>query len=167
MLVTACATIAPAVATAQTNEVLPSPLNLGDGIRLVASGETEIKAAIDPAVAGYTSGQLPLVSVIEAVQALWLVQADLSMADTELGLAWAHLGRAVGPTRRCSNDCCSSTPTVRCSLSADHRIQRISERDIARVSGQPGSHLARHIGVADAKCRVGKAERAAGSRRSK
>jgi hypothetical protein len=28
--------------------------------------------AIDPALAGYTSGQLPLVSVIEAVQALWL-----------------------------------------------------------------------------------------------
>ncbi len=45
---------------------------------------------------GYTSGQLPLVSVIEAVQALWLVQADLIAADTELGLAWARLGRAIG-----------------------------------------------------------------------
>jgi outer membrane protein TolC len=54
------------------------------------------RMAIDPAVAGYTSGQLPLVSVIEAVQALWLVQADLIAADTELGLAWARLGRAVG-----------------------------------------------------------------------
>ena len=32
--------------------------------------------AIEPAVA-YASGQLPLVSVIEAVQALWLVQSDL------------------------------------------------------------------------------------------
>ena len=52
--------------------------------------------AIEPAVAGYTSGQLPLVSVIEAVQALWLVQADLIVADTELGLAWARLGRAIG-----------------------------------------------------------------------
>ena len=40
--------------------------------------------------------QLPLVSVIEAVQALWLVQADLIAADTELGLAWARLGRAIG-----------------------------------------------------------------------
>ena len=47
-------------------------------------------------MAGYTSGQLPLVSVIEAVQALWLVQADLIAADIELGLAWARLGRAVG-----------------------------------------------------------------------
>ena len=54
------------------------------------------RMAIDPAVAGYTSGQLPLVSVIESVQALWLVQADLIAADTELGLAWARLGRAIG-----------------------------------------------------------------------
>ena len=54
------------------------------------------RMAIDPAVAGYTAGQLPLVSVIEAVQALWLVQADLIAADTELGLAWVRLGRAIG-----------------------------------------------------------------------
>jgi outer membrane protein, heavy metal efflux system len=54
------------------------------------------RMAIEPAVAGYTSGQLPLVSVIEAVQALWVVQADLIAADTELGLAWARLGRAIG-----------------------------------------------------------------------
>jgi outer membrane protein TolC len=54
------------------------------------------RMAIEPAVAGYTSGQLPLVSVIEAVQALWLVQSDLIAVDTELGLAWARLGRAVG-----------------------------------------------------------------------
>jgi outer membrane protein TolC len=54
------------------------------------------RMAIDPAVAGYTAGQLPLVSVIEAVQALWVVQADLIAADTELGLAWARLGRAIG-----------------------------------------------------------------------
>jgi cobalt-zinc-cadmium efflux system outer membrane protein len=54
------------------------------------------RMAIDPAVAGYASGQLPLVSVIEAVQALWLVQSALIAADTELGLAWARLGRAIG-----------------------------------------------------------------------
>ena len=54
------------------------------------------RMAIEPAVAGYSSGQLPLVSVIEAVQVLWLVQADLIAADTELGLAWARLGRAIG-----------------------------------------------------------------------
>ena len=54
------------------------------------------RMVLEPAVAGYAAGQLPLVSVIEAVQALWLVQADLIAADTELGLAWARLGRAVG-----------------------------------------------------------------------
>jgi outer membrane protein TolC len=54
------------------------------------------RMVIEPAVAGYAAGQLPLVSVIEAVQALWLVQSDLIAADTELGLAWARLGRAIG-----------------------------------------------------------------------
>ena len=54
------------------------------------------RMAIDPAVAGYSAGQLPLVSVLDAVQMLWLVQADLIAADTELGLAWARLGRAIG-----------------------------------------------------------------------
>jgi outer membrane protein TolC len=53
------------------------------------------RMAIDSAVAGYAAGQLPLISVIEAVQALWLVQADLVAAETELGLAWTRLGRAI------------------------------------------------------------------------
>ena len=51
---------------------------------------------MQPAVAGDTSGHLPLLSLIEADQALWLVQADLIAADTELGLASARLGRAIG-----------------------------------------------------------------------
>jgi outer membrane protein, heavy metal efflux system len=54
------------------------------------------RMAIEPAVAGYASGEVPLVTVIEAIQALWLVQSDVIAADTELGLAWARLGRAVG-----------------------------------------------------------------------
>ncbi len=54
------------------------------------------RMVIDPAVAGYAAGRLPLVSVIEAVQALWSVQSDLIAADTDLGLAWARLGRAIG-----------------------------------------------------------------------
>jgi outer membrane protein TolC len=54
------------------------------------------RMAIEPAVAGYAAGRLPLVSVIETVQALWLIQSDLIAVDTELGLAWARLGRAVG-----------------------------------------------------------------------
>ena len=54
------------------------------------------RMAIEPAVASYGSGQLPLVSVIEAIQALWDIQSDLIAADTQLGLAWARLGRAIG-----------------------------------------------------------------------
>ena len=54
------------------------------------------RMAIEPAVAGYASGRLPLVSVIEAVQALWLIESDLIAADIALGLAWARLGRAIG-----------------------------------------------------------------------
>lgn len=54
------------------------------------------RMAIEPAVASYGAGQLPLVSVIEAIQALWAVQSDLIAADTQLGLAWARLGRAIG-----------------------------------------------------------------------
>jgi outer membrane protein, heavy metal efflux system len=54
------------------------------------------RMAIEPAVAGYASGEVPLVTVIEAIQALWLVQSDVIAADTELALAWVRLGRAVG-----------------------------------------------------------------------
>ena len=54
------------------------------------------RMAIDPAVAGYAAGQVPLVTVIEAVQVLWRVQSDLIAADAELGLAWARFGRALG-----------------------------------------------------------------------
>ena len=69
-----------------------------NGRRLALTGNVLPRArlAITPAVAGYTAGQLPLVSVIEAIQALWLVQADLIAADVDLGLAWTRLGRALG-----------------------------------------------------------------------
>ena len=55
-----------------------------------------VRLAIGPAVASYATGQLPMVSVIETIQALWLVQSDLIAADTQLGFAWARLGRAIG-----------------------------------------------------------------------
>jgi outer membrane protein TolC len=54
------------------------------------------KQAIDPSLAGYASGQLPLVSVIGAAQALWMSQEELLTAQLELGLAWARLERAMG-----------------------------------------------------------------------
>ena len=63
---------------------------------LMADVLPRARMAIEPAVASYGAGQLPLVSVIEAIQALWGVQSDLITADTQLGLAWARLGRAIG-----------------------------------------------------------------------
>jgi len=73
---------------------LQAALDRGDA--LVRDVLPRARMAIEPAVAGYTAGQLPLVSVIEAVQVFWLVQADLIAADTEVGQAWARLGRAIG-----------------------------------------------------------------------
>jgi outer membrane protein TolC len=54
------------------------------------------RRAIEPMLAGYAAGQLPLVSVVEAAQALWMAQGDEVMAELELGLAWARLRRATG-----------------------------------------------------------------------
>jgi outer membrane protein TolC len=52
--------------------------------------------AIDPALASYAAGQLPLVSVLEAVQVLRATQSELIESEVALGLAWARLGRAAG-----------------------------------------------------------------------
>jgi len=52
------------------------------------------RRVIDPSIAGYSSGTLPLVSVIEAAETLWSVEAELVSAEYELGLAWARLNRA-------------------------------------------------------------------------
>ena len=52
--------------------------------------------AIDPALSAYAAGTMPLVSVIDAAQALWSVQAELVSAEFELGLAWARFQRALG-----------------------------------------------------------------------
>jgi len=58
--------------------------------------------AIAPTLAAYSSGQVPLVSVVEAAQTLWSVERELVGARVELGLAWARLRRASGEegTRR-------------------------------------------------------------------
>ncbi len=55
--------------------------------------------AIEPSLAGYASGQLALVSVIDAAQALWSAQAELIDAQFDVGLAQARLQRALGDTR--------------------------------------------------------------------
>ncbi len=53
------------------------------------------KQAVEASLAGYMTGQLPLVSVVEVAQALWMAQADVIMAEAELGIARARLDRAV------------------------------------------------------------------------
>jgi outer membrane protein TolC len=50
--------------------------------------------AVAPTLASYSAGQVPLVSVVEAAQALWNAQRDLVAARAELGIAWARLRRA-------------------------------------------------------------------------
>lgn len=49
-----------------------------------------------PALAAYTSGTTSLASVIDAAQAQWMVEGELVMAQTQMGLAWARLERAIG-----------------------------------------------------------------------
>lgn len=50
--------------------------------------------AIAPTLAAYSAGQVPLVSVIEAAQVLWISRRELVVARAELGTAWARLRRA-------------------------------------------------------------------------
>lgn len=54
------------------------------------------RQAIEPSMSAYAAGTLPLVSVIDAAQALWSIEAELVSAEFELGLAWARLYRAQG-----------------------------------------------------------------------
>lgn len=54
------------------------------------------KQAIQPTLAGYAAGQLPLVSVIEAASALWSAQNEFVSAEVALGMAWARLYRSTG-----------------------------------------------------------------------
>ena len=67
--------------------------------RFLALRDTIVPKArevIAATLAAYTTNKLPLVSTIEAAQALWTVQRELVMAHRELGLAWARLDRAIG-----------------------------------------------------------------------
>lgn len=54
------------------------------------------RQAIDPSVSSYAAGTMPFVSVIDAAQALWSLEAELVAAEFELGLAWARFHRAQG-----------------------------------------------------------------------
>jgi cobalt-zinc-cadmium efflux system outer membrane protein len=54
------------------------------------------RQSIDPSLGAYAAGTVPLASVIDAAQALWSLEAELVMAEVELGLAWARFHRARG-----------------------------------------------------------------------
>ena len=54
------------------------------------------RAAVGPSLSGYAAGQLPLTSVIAAVQSLWQVEGDLINAELRLGLAGLRAQRALG-----------------------------------------------------------------------
>lgn len=54
------------------------------------------RQAIAPTLAAYAANQLPLVSTLDAAQALWSAQRDLVMARAEFGRAWARLRRMTG-----------------------------------------------------------------------
>ena len=63
---------------------------------LTADVVPRARLAIEPAVAGYAAGRVPLVTVVEAVQALWQVEAELVDAEMNAALARVRLGRAMG-----------------------------------------------------------------------
>jgi cobalt-zinc-cadmium efflux system outer membrane protein len=56
------------------------------------------RQAIAPNLTAYAANQAPLVSVMEAAQALWDAQRELAMARAGLGIAWARLHRTTGET---------------------------------------------------------------------
>jgi outer membrane protein TolC len=54
------------------------------------------RMAVDSAVTAYAAGRVPLVSVIESLQAQWSLELELVDAETQQGVARARLARATG-----------------------------------------------------------------------
>jgi outer membrane protein TolC len=72
---------------------------LASQIRLKALEQEVVpraREAIDATLASYAAGLLPLVNVLDAMDAYWMAQADEVMAEVELGLAHARLDRSIG-----------------------------------------------------------------------
>ena len=65
--------------------------------RAAAADVRGAEAMLNAALARPATARVPpLVSVVEAAQALWMARGDQIMAEAELGLAWARLARALG-----------------------------------------------------------------------
>lgn len=56
------------------------------------------RQAIDASLASYGAGLLPLVSVLDAMEAYWMAQTEEVMAEVELGITRATLARSIGVT---------------------------------------------------------------------
>jgi outer membrane protein TolC len=54
------------------------------------------RMAVDAAMTAYAAARVPLVSVIESLQAQWSTERELVEAETQLGVAQARLARAMG-----------------------------------------------------------------------
>jgi outer membrane protein TolC len=63
---------------------------------LTTDVQPRAERAIAPSLSAYAAGQLSLTGVLEAIRALWAVQEEAVMAETELGMAWARLHAAMG-----------------------------------------------------------------------
>lgn len=51
---------------------------------------------VEAVAAAYVAGTVPMVSALEAAQALWQTRREFVMAEASLGVAWARLARAIG-----------------------------------------------------------------------
>jgi cobalt-zinc-cadmium efflux system outer membrane protein len=56
------------------------------------------RQAIDASLASYGAGLLPLVSVLDAMEAYWMAQTEEVMAEVQLGITRATLDRSIGVT---------------------------------------------------------------------
>ena len=68
-------------------------------VRLLTARERIVplaKQTVSLTLAGYASGQVPLVAVLEASRAFRDARMDEAVAEVRLAGAWARLGRAVG-----------------------------------------------------------------------
>ena len=79
-----------------------------------------VRMAIEPTVASYASGQLPMVSVIESIQALWLFSRISSRQTHNSGLRGRGSAAPLDRTRRSSNDTLCSPSTNRRSTGRGH-----------------------------------------------
>ena len=81
---------------------------------------------------------------------------------------WSVEFRSQAPHARARRDVCRDSSAVARSsgcgrIGPEHAVERISQRDIARITGKRRPHPAGDIRVSDSGERIGEAQRAAGT----